>query len=258
MPDDFNPCLYARTITRRPPTLKRGDTSWWVKLLYRELVFHKCLTPYTSGIPEAFDIRISDAVDRFIRDRKLKPTTTVGSLLWSHLAIENPSNPGQAILRYGLQLAYDGVGEQGGNNRGRWVRNFTGGHEGPQWAWCVGAATYIARTTLSDFGIKPPIGATAGTGDSLSSSGLWRIAKERGLTTTNPQTGDYAILVGGSTGHKHTALYSHRDNQYVYVVEGNVRPRKWLPGQLDVLRIGRYPLSTPIDYVMSYKRKANG
>jgi len=247
----FHPLEYFRTLNVRPPSLTQGDQGWYVEMLHRLLDWHGELVlekaSFDDGKIEArprdtFDWQFEDAVKRFQLKRGMVVDGVVGPVTWSHLVIANQYDAGQLALRVALQEAYGGAREVGGNNRGPFVYKYTNGREGPQWAWCVAFATWChiqANHTLTCSRILK---------ERFSSSRLWKEAERWKLRTTTPRIGDYVLVKGGPTKHKHTALYSHMVGNTVYVVEGNVRPRKWMSLQCDTVRQGSYKRSQ-VDFV---------
>ena len=78
------------------------------------------------------------------------------------------------------------IREVGGANAGPWVRLFMDGHEGPDWPWCAGFATWV-RKTLS---------ASLLNTRTFSCDVLWANAKQSHVPALiRPAAGDARVLV---------------------------------------------------------------
>lgn len=47
--------------------------------------------------------------------------------------------------------------EIGGDNRGPWVRLYTGGYDGSEWRWCAAFASFVMAQTASTIGVQKPL-----------------------------------------------------------------------------------------------------
>lgn len=195
-------------------------------------------------------------VAQFQRIHGLDVDSIVGPQTWAALGCRDFKNAGERALMHARHMAYLPAREYGGNNKGSHVRRFTpAGTDG--YAWCVAFATWCCCKAELDAGTSFPYR------ERLSTSRLVLEAHKmhkvytaapatpviRGQRVTPlpriPTVADapfFVCVLGGSTGAKHTALGHTVAGGYVYVIEGNVRPRKWLPWQYDIVRPGRYKL----------------
>lgn len=235
--------LILREVHSRPPELKPGDSGWWVKLAQQILIEWGYPITKTGLLDE--DTLL--ALDRFKKVRQVREANC-GPATWANLAISET----EGILYVPLREAFSGACEIGGNNRGTYVKKYTGGLEGEKWAWCAAFATWcLKQYQLSSVGYKLRIPYT---GIRYSSSAINAYALTNNLHRKgNARPGDLILIKGGPTGFRHTALASHYDpkGNGIWVIEGNVNanriPWKWLPNMkrpLDAVRIGYYKLGT--------------
>ena len=224
----YNAIVEMRKIKSRPPLLMVGSRGWWVKMLYRLLDAQECYTA-PPDVPALYSAITEALVIGFQRAVGLAPSGAVDAQTWAALATRRAM--GERVVRLALTEAYDGAREIGGNNMGPWVKKYTGGKEGPKWPWCVAFSTWCQRIATDGRSLLK---------QRYSTSMLYAEAVKRGFITTNPQPGDLA-LIKRKGAFAHTALVSHVEDENIWVVEGNVRPRKWMPWQYDVVRVGVYP-----------------
>jgi hypothetical protein len=177
--------------------------------------------------------------------------------------MEGTQELAQATLAIALDELVHGAGEEGGNNRGRWVRKYMGVEEQP---WCVGFATWCYREACRALGAMPKVterwsssrlvkeairlgvllqptdvrreppgiagdkaAGEPGTGSPAAGSATSAMAGS-GLSAPSVQPGHFFVVRGGPTGYQHTGLVRelHFDAAGrltgVTTVEGNVRP----------------------------------
>lgn len=204
-------------LKHRPPLLRRGSSGTWVKCLQEKLG--------KVVVDGAFGFKTRAAVRRYQSTCKLTPDGIVGPHTWSYLAIAPQKHSmSEDAVRLGVQLAYEGVGESGGNNRGPWISRFMNGENKGE-PWCVGFATFL-YSSIPFF---------------KSSGVLYNKYKDLWIQDC-PQLGAFVFVKDSKSwsGFRHTAVLTKAEGNYVYVVEGNVRPRKWIPFQRDCVRLGRY------------------
>lgn len=254
----YNPLIDLRQRTKRPPAkLESGDRSWWVRWLRRALQKHGFMEA-DYPVDDYFDIHTRDCLQAFQVLRQIVGDGVLGPVSLSHLAVPSarlvaPNNDlqwvstrddiGYETYRRGLEEAFKGAREIGGNNKGVWVQKYMGQEGLP---WCVAFATWCYRTACGFIATPRKYDET------WSSSRLWQEARDKGLNwicqyPAQAETGDFVLVRGGTTGHKHTAIFSHTSNGDVWVVEGNARGGEWMkphyrvPFTRDAVRIGKYP-----------------
>lgn len=223
----------------RPPTIGYADGSTNTNLyglLRRLLAQHGTLS-----------------ISKFQAQAGIEVDGICGPETWSYLAKRDDS-PGERTVQVALREAYSGAREIGGNNRGKWVLKY--GKEGLP--WCVMFAVWCADPMYDKVPLHPWDGSY--WSPRYSSSALVRWGKEKGFMRYSPNTvivrvyedgekecpirpGCFVVVKGGRTGYKHTAILLDIDGDDIWVVEGNVRPRKWMPWQRDLVRVGKYKAS---------------
>lgn len=232
--------LHLRELPGRPPLpMSLGDKGWWVGALRRLLTFHGELgLPESAPASQEFGHSLRGIIMELQPTLGQKPDGVVDAELFAKLVCPGHT-AGDLALQAGLIEAYRGAKEQGGNNKGPDCRKYAEGTDKYGLAWCALFATWCHISTRKNGSLW------FANCNRASSSALFKEGNKKKRVRDNPMdavAGDLALVRGGSTGHKHTALVSHVANGYVYVVEGNVRPRKWIPWQYDVVRLGKYPL----------------
>lgn len=218
----------------RPPTFYRYDfenklqNEWW------EIIYNH---------PKLRHIEMGAAIRDFQAQAGITADGICGPETWSHLA-KRDGSPGERTVQVALQEAYSGAREIGGNNKGVWVQKYMAIQGYP---WCVAFANWCYDTGHDDdVPMHPWTGSTRSPRWSSSALVKWgrenkydwdRLMDWRGAV----RPGDcFVVVKGGRTGYKHTALLLDIDGDDIWVVEGNVRPRKWMPWQRDVVRVGKY------------------
>lgn len=268
----YDAILELKKLPKTPPVLGPGQRSWAVRLARRLLAVHGCAPkPWadplqTPQLPDLFDADLSDMVRQFQHQMDIKADGTLGPITWAWLGCGEYRSLGEVALVFARQEAYLGAREIGGNNRGPFVRRYTGGHEGKLWEWCAAYATWCPASARELLDLKPlgwmtyrfsssRIGLDAEPLGRLIYPGLARVItvqKERlRCTVLSPVRGDLALVIGGKTGLRHTTLLDRIEGGVAYVMEGNVRPRKWLPWQRDAARPGQYAVSQLVFVRMS-------
>jgi hypothetical protein len=230
--------LVLREIHSRPPEIKLGTSGWWVRLIQQILIERGMLIHKTGFMDDS----TLTALGKFRAARGIREGSVCGPVTWAHLAIDDE----EMILYVPLREAFLGATEIEKNNWGPWVRKYTGGLEGERWAWCAAFATWCLRQFERDS--KRP-GYKLLIKERYSSSRIFKEADNKHLLRSDPHPGDLALIKGGPTKYRHTALVSHYDakGKLLWVIEGNVRanriPWKWFPNMkrpLDGVRIGCY------------------
>lgn len=110
------------------------------------------------------------------------------------------------------------VREEGGPNRGRWVRVYQ------RWAriaegqpWCVAFALFKVHQAGRRLGLRSRLPRTG------SSSGLYHWYKVNGGLLRGPVPGCIGMVRGGPTGHRHTFLVERVAGEAVIGIDGNWR-----------------------------------
>lgn len=200
-----------------------------------------------------------EAIEDFQRKVGIEVDGICGPQTWSYLAKRDDS-PGERTVQVALKEAYSGAREIGGNNRGKWTDKYFDSVKMGIFNtyWCVAYAMYCYQSQHSRTVPKYPWILTGDFRDRLrsprlSSSALVKWGQENYYNWGRPyaahtqecvKPGDtFVVVKGGRTGYKHTALLLDVDGDDIWVIEGNVRPRKWMAWQRDIVRVGKYKAS---------------
>lgn len=138
----------------------------WLNLLGHHIVVDGIFGPATE-----------QAVLAFQADEGLAPTGVVDDLTFQHLTapmrralapvVEPVDGLSDAVVACARQHLAEHPREVGGQNRGPWVRLYTGGNEGPDWPWCAGFVSFLLRQAEAACGQRSPIRSTVAC-DSLA------------------------------------------------------------------------------------------
>lgn len=158
-------------------------TSDYTKAVNAELAFNKSIGTGTKGMPARrvqewlafhgfrtgidadYGSATAYAVQKFQGSKNLPATGTVDKATW------------EALVKPMHDVLLDGIGdtlakrvqsiakqhlkvrpiELGGDNRGPWVRMYTGGNDGAEWAWCAGFVSSILRQACLELGQQMPV-----------------------------------------------------------------------------------------------------
>jgi len=170
-----------------------------------------CLQGINVTVDSGFGPATEAAVKGFQTRRGLGATGIVNQKTWDALvepmtnAMTNipPGNRslGGVVVAYAEQHLAEHPREVGGQNMGPWVRLYTGGKEGSEWAWCAGFACFVLRQAAKALSVAMPLPYTLSC-DSLAAS-----AKERGLFVSGkPQPPSGLIPPGSLLLSRRTAL----------------------------------------------------
>jgi hypothetical protein len=122
---------------------------------------------YSLAIDEAYGPITAEVVARFQEDAFLgatgrvdaetfaKLTTPMRETLRQRLTASESVNA--AVIEYALCHLAQHPREIGGQNRGPWVRMYLNGHDGREWAWCAGFATFILHQATESLNVAMPI-----------------------------------------------------------------------------------------------------
>lgn len=215
-----------------PSPLARGEKGPRVKLLQELLVIagHKVTLdasygPGTEGAVRAFQVSLGQpgtgAVDAGTWDllkspvvRALRPLAAGDDL-------------GALVVRYAEQhLALHPV-EVGGENRGPWVRLYTGGKDGRAYAWCAGFATYVLRQAAESAGLALPLACSLAC-DNVAESARRRrqFVSESDLATGKVprdalRPGTLFLVRKGPGDWHHTGIVVRAEADSFETIEGN-------------------------------------
>ena len=154
------------------------------------------------------------------------PRSKVSGGVINYGMMPSPEAGGSLLARTALEFAIaelnEGAGEQGGNNKGPWVKKYlqpTGLAEGNSWcaafvSWCFFQAAGGSRRDM-------PFKYSAGARN------IYNQLKKNGLvynsSTSVPEAGDIVTWwrVSMTSGFGHIGIVHHCDQGYLYTIEGN-------------------------------------
>ena len=216
-----------------PGTSRRGDRGATVTRIQEWL----CLRGQPVVVDGDFGPATQAAVREFQRVSRLKVDGVVGRK--THEALVAPLSKVLTPVPAGrrsfadLTLAYakrhlaQHPLEIGGQNRGPWVRLYTGGNDGSEWAWCAGFVTFLLRQAAQTLGVPMPIPG------SLSCDSLAAQAREAGrfvggadlrsgkVTIDEMPTASLFLVRRTEYDWTHAGLVTAFDNGVFRTIEGN-------------------------------------
>ena len=127
-----------------------------------------------------------------------------------------------AVLDYARGHHEQRPREVGGQNRGPWVRMYTDGHDGTEWAWCAGFVTLILRQACETLNVPMPIRG------SVSCDTLAAQAKAAGLFVSEAEArrrpvppGSLFLVRRTDSDWTHTGIVERSDPLLFRTIEGN-------------------------------------
>jgi len=108
-----------------------------------------------------------------------------------------------------IAISHLGNGEEGGNNKGKWVKLYNRGLEAP---WCAGFVSYVMKEVDID-----------GLGYSLSAKDLYNRGRSLGYGKEKPRTGDLICFYRDNpkSWKGHIGIVEKVDEEYIYTIEAN-------------------------------------
>jgi hypothetical protein len=129
----------------------------------------------------------------------------------------------QLIVAYARQHVAQHPVEIGGPNKGPWVRLYMDGHDGPEWLWCAGFATYPIKQAAETLRVPMPVLRSFGVANIASDAkvkkhflGMPDPAKRRMI-----KPGSLFLEEGGPMGYLHCGIVVGVSNDTMSTVEGN-------------------------------------
>lgn len=139
--------------------IQRGAKGQDVRLVQELLCLHDC----SLRVDGAYGPATEATIRKFQTKSKLPSTGVVDDDTFRHLAapVLRAAKPlattaetyAQRVVSAARQHVREHPREIGGQNRGPWVRLYTGGKEGPEWPWCAAFVTYLLKQAAE--GIRP-------------------------------------------------------------------------------------------------------
>ena len=135
----------------------------------------------------------------------------------------NGMNLEQIVVAYAEQHLAQHPREVGGQNRGPWVRLYTGGKEGAGWPWCAAFVSFILTQACRTLGVPMPIKASFSC-DLLAASAMHNGRFLRGPGTerrrdVNP--GSIFLVRRAMDDWTHTGIVVKANAEVFTTIEGN-------------------------------------
>jgi len=208
---------------------KRGDEGPKVRLIQEGLglegfqgVVDGGFGPATEVAVRQFQVQAAVAVDGIVGpvtfSRLVLPMTQALAPIAS-----GGATLGAMVVSYAKQHFAQRPREVGGQNRGPWVRLYMSGHDGPDWPWCAGFASFILSQACTTVNTPVPIAPSVSC-DSLAAS-----AKQNGRFVAEADPTGRARLTPGSlflnrrtaTDWVHTGVVLDAQAEVFQTIEGN-------------------------------------
>lgn len=128
-----------------------------------------------------------------------------------------------ATIAYGqAHLAVHPI-EIGGQNRGLWVRLYTGGKEEDAWAWCSGFVSFLMHQGAETLGQDPPIMGSVSC-DSVVAQGRQkgRFLAERDAQKSGVPAGSIFLVRRTASDWTHDGLVVQAHGDTFDTIEGNI------------------------------------
>ena len=225
---------YSGVVTTEltfPGALEVGSHGVGVRRVQEWLCHHDIGTK----IDDDYGSATADCVRHFQKDNNLPQTGKLDLVTWQKLVTPLVSaladGQGQTLADRIRSVAERHLAchpmEYGGDNRGPWVRIYTGGYDGPEWRWCAGFVSFILHRACTELGLSLPISG------SLSCDVLASQAEATGRLVhgSNLQSGKetweslgqtYIFLVRRTTGdYSHTGIGFGGTYDVFDTIEGN-------------------------------------
>ena len=206
--------------------LARGSKGADVRRVQEWLNLHG----YGLGIDGDFGGVTEDGVKRFQKANHIKQTGKVNQRTFSALTaplsavlakpVRKPKSLRTAILTYAKAHLAQHPREVGGPNRGPWVRLYTGGNEGEQWAWCAGFVSFVLKQASDLMGTPMPIAGSVGC-DQLASQAKAKnlFLAEQDRKRLSP--GSLFLVRKSPTDWTHTGIIVEIQPEFFRTIEGN-------------------------------------
>jgi peptidoglycan hydrolase-like protein with peptidoglycan-binding domain len=181
----------------------RGSTGEKVRLIQAWLSLHGFQVAVDGGFGPATE----SAVARFQTARGLPPTGVVDEATYAGLVrpmlaalapIARRGSLGELVVAYARQHLAQHPVEIGGANAGPWVRLYTDGHEGPEFPWCAGFATFCLEQACATLDVPMPVARTLAC-DELADSAPSRLLRRPAAAARGRITpGSFFLKLAGS------------------------------------------------------------
>jgi Putative peptidoglycan binding domain/CHAP domain len=163
-------------------------------------------------------LQVTGVVDRKTFDRLVAPMRAALKPI-----PPNGKSLNQLIIAYARQHIAQRPREVGGQNRGPWVRLYMDGHEGPQWLWCAGFATYPIKQAAKELHKSMPVLRSFGVANIANDAKARHhfLALPDASERRRIKPGSLFLEHGGPTGYLHTGIVVGVNGDTMNTIEGN-------------------------------------
>jgi lysozyme family protein/peptidoglycan hydrolase-like protein with peptidoglycan-binding domain len=175
------------------------------------------------------------AVKTFQGRNGLPQTGVVDAATWAALtapmasalgALSRPQALGPLVVAYARQHLRQHAREIGGPNCGPWVRLYTDGHEGANYPWCAGFATFCLQQACDTLGVPMPVSRTLGCDTMATSAGARFLSGSAAGARARVRPGSFflAQAVGAERRkykYRHTGIVVSTSADFMSTIEGN-------------------------------------
>lgn len=129
----------------------------------------------------------------------------------------------QLFVAYARQHLAEHPLEIGGQNRGPWVRLYMDGHEGDEWLWCAGFATFILKQACDTLGIAMPVKRSFDCDElvAVAKAGNRFLSETRAAQRKNDLMGAFFVVRRTSTDWNHIGIVAAAEPEILRTIEGN-------------------------------------
>jgi peptidoglycan hydrolase-like protein with peptidoglycan-binding domain len=211
-----------------PAGLKVGVAQDAVHLLQGWLTLHG----FAVVVDGKFLPATQKALQKFQVSRGLPPTGVLDRATWAQLVqpmnaaltpIHGVTPLGGLFVAYAHQHARQKPREVGGENRGPWVRLYTG-NEGKDMLWCAGFATFVLKQACSSLGVPMPVRQTLLCDEMATSAGSRFVKGGTTAAIKKLRPGSFFLRrAGPGEGHKysHCGIIARPEADTMDTIEGN-------------------------------------
>jgi peptidoglycan hydrolase-like protein with peptidoglycan-binding domain len=193
-----------------------------------------CLHGHNVAVDGKFGPASAAATRDFQRTHALHPTGVVDEPTFDALVTplrvatrtltpQPGATLGRMVVAYAEQHLSQHPREVGGQNMGPWVRLYMDGHQGAQWPWCAGFATYVLRQAAASLDVRMPV-VRSYSCDVLATDATRAACFCGGTAPDRPQRltpGSLFLVRRTRTDWEHVGIVTQVDGDVFQTIEGN-------------------------------------